>query len=127
MKTLLLFLTALAMAGTACAADYGTKVRFARGKALVFPDCELTFTGTRKVSSGTYPRGFVFYDFQAAAGGKTADVSWSSGTGDIGPRFFQVDGKKFVLELSASEAFKGWLKEDELVLWREGDFRKNKK
>lgn len=127
MKTLLLFFTMMAMAGTALAADYGAKVRFAKGMALVFPDCELTFTGTRKVSSSVYPRGFLHYDFKAASGAKTADVSWSSGTGDIGPQFFEVNGKKFVLELSHSDAFKGWLKEDELVLWREGDFRKIRK
>lgn len=127
MKAPGLFFVMMTVVGTALAADYGTRVQFARGKALAFPDCELTFTGTRKVSSAVFPRGFVYYDFHAASGGKTAEVSWSSGTGDIGPQAFAVNGKKFVLELSRSEAFKGWLKEDELVLWREGDFRKIQK
>ncbi len=126
MKTLAALLV-VGFALSAQAADYGVKTRFARGRALVFPDCELVFTGTRKVASSVYPRGFLYYDFKAASGGKTAEVSWSSGTGDIGPEFFEVNGKKFVIELSHSDAFKGWLKEDELVLWREGEFRKIKK
>ena len=125
MKTLTVLFLLLAV--TVQAADYGVKTRFAKGKALTFPDCELVFAGTRKVSSPVYPRGFLFYDFKVASGGKSVDVSWSSGTGDIGPRTFDVNGKKFILELSKSDAFKGWLKDDELVLWREGDFRKIQK
>ncbi len=124
MKTAFLLLAVMIMAGTAFAADYGAMVRFVQGKTLTFPDCELTFTGTRKVSSKSYPRGFVYYDFNVSSGGKTTDVSWSSGTGDIGPEFFQVNGKKFVLELSHSEALKSRLKNEELVLWRQADFRK---
>lgn len=124
MKSLLVFLAVVLWAGTACAEEYGVRVRFAKDRVLTFPDCELTFLGTRKVSSKVFPRGVLFYDFKAASGGKSVDVSWSSGTGDIGPRTFDVNGKKFVLELSKSDAFKGWLKDDELVLWREWDFRK---
>jgi hypothetical protein len=114
----------LAFAFPVQAADYGAKTQFKKGEPLVFPDLQVVFTGTRRVSSSTYPRGFIFYDFEARAGGKTKQVSWSSGAGDIGPEFFEVDGRKFVLELAASSAFKGRLKDNELVLWREGDFRK---
>jgi hypothetical protein len=127
MKTLLVLSSLLAMAGSGLAADYGKKEHFTKGKALAFPDCEFTFTGTRRVSSPAYPRGFLYYDFEARSGGKTKAVSWSSGTGDIGPESFEVNGRKFVLELSSSAAFKGWMKDDELVLWRESDFRKLKK
>ena len=126
MKTLAALIL-FAFVVSATAADYGVKTRDQKGKALVFPDCELTFTGTRRVSSSTYPRGFLYYDFEARSGGKTKEVSWSSGTGDIGPEFFEVNGRKFVLELSSSAAFKGWMKDNELVLWREADFQKLKK
>lgn len=117
-------LAALILAGLlpVSAADYGEKVRFAPGRPLKFPDCELVFTGTRTVSTPQYPRGFLFYDFEARAGGKTQKVSWTSGTGVIDPADFQVDGKKFVLELKGSEGFKGWLKDNELVLWRAESF-----
>lgn len=127
MKSILVLLSLLLVGGSGFAADYGKKEHFAKGKALVFPDCELTFTGTRRVSSGNFPRGFLYYDFEARSGGKTKSVNWSSGTGDIGPEFFEVNGRKFVLELSSSAAFKGFMKDNELVLWREGDFRKLKK
>ena len=87
----------------------------------------LALTSASYASAAVFPRGFLYSDFKATAGGRAKDVSWSSGTGDVGPVFFEVGGKKFVLELSRSEAFKGWLKDDELVLWREADFRRNKK
>jgi hypothetical protein len=127
MKLLLALFSLLTALGSCLAADYGKKEQFAKGKVLTFPDCELTFTGTTRVTSSTYPRGFLYYDFEAKSGGKSKAVSWSSGTGDIGPEFFEVNGRKFVLELSSSAAFKGFLKTDELVLWREGDFQKLKK
>lgn len=117
----------LAFAVSAQAADYGVKTRFDKGKPLKFPDCELVFNGTRKVSSPVYTRGFVNYDFKANAGGKTTDVSWSEGTGLIAPKYFTVNGGKFVLELKGSAAFKGWMKENELVLWKQADFEKIKR
>jgi hypothetical protein len=127
MRHFVVLVALITLTAAAFAADYGKKERFAKGKALVFPDCELVFTGTRRVSSSAYPRGFLYYDFEARSGGQTKEVSWSSGTGDVGPEFFAVNGRKFVLELGSSAAFKGWLKDDELVLWREADFRKLKK
>jgi hypothetical protein len=45
----------------------------------------------------------------------------------IAPRFFKVNGKEFVLELKGSASFKGWMKEDELVLWKKADFEKIKR
>lgn len=117
----------LALAFSAPAADYGVKTRFQKGKPLVFPDCELVFIGTRHVSSDVYPRGFLHYDFKARSGKKTADVSWSPGTGLIGPLFFKVNGETFVLELKGSASFKGWMKEDELVLWKKEEFEKIKR
>jgi hypothetical protein len=125
MKTLAaIFLLALAL--SAGAADYGVKTRFQQGKTLTFPDCQLVFTGTRHVASDVYPRGFLNYDFKVKSGGKTKDVSWSPGTGLVVPRFFKVNGKDFALELKGSAAFKGWMKEDELVLWKKADFDKIK-
>ena len=117
----------LALTFSAEAADYGVKTRFHKDAVLTFPDCELVFTGTRRVTAPNFPRGFLFYDFEARSGGRTRTVSWSSGTGDIGPVFFEVNGRKFVLELSSSFAVKGWLKDNELLLWRASDFQKLRK
>jgi hypothetical protein len=126
MKTLAAVLI-LALVLSAEAADYGVKTRFQKGAALTFPECELVFTGTRHVTTPNFPRGFLFYDFEVRSGGRSKTVSWSGGTGDIGPVFLEVDGRKFVLELGASMTGKGRLKDNELVLWREGDFRKLRK
>lgn len=104
---------------TSAASDYGRKVEFAKGKVLVFPDCELVFLGTRKVNSPVFKPGYTYYDFHAIARVETKAVCWSSGTGDIGPAFFRIGGKAFLLELNASEVFKGYLKDNELVLWRD--------
>jgi hypothetical protein len=43
-------------------------------------------------------------------------VSWSSGTGDIGPVQFEIDGKRFLLELRQSDKL-GKLQGNELVIW----------
>lgn len=125
MKTLTALFFVLAL--SAQAADYGVKTRFDKGSPLTFPDCELIFQGTRKVSSPVYARGFVNYDFRARSGGKTVDVSWSEGTGLIAPKAFTLNGEKFVLELKGSAAFKGWMKDNELVLWKQADFEKLKR
>lgn len=126
MKTLAaIFLLAFAL--SAGAADYGVKTRFQKGKPLAFPDCELVFTGTRQVPSDVYPRGFLNYDFKSRSGGKTKDVSWSAGTGLIVPQFFKLNGTEYVLELKGSASFKGWMKEDELVLWKKADYEKIKR
>lgn len=115
------------MAATAFGADYGQRVSYKKGQTLAFPDAELTFLGSRRVASAVYPRGFLYYDFKAASHGATKDISWSGGTGEIGPLSFEVDGKKFVLELKHSDAFKGWLKDDELVFWTQAGFEALKK
>lgn len=101
------------------AEDYGRKVKFAKGRTLVFPDCELTYAGERKVAHPAFKPGFTYYDFTVKSGGQTKTVSWSSGTGLIDAADFEIAGKKFFLELRGSQAFKGWLKDNELVLWKD--------
>lgn len=98
--------------------SYGTKVHFAKGSTLTFPDFELAYAGTRKVSGSSYPRPFVYHDFQVTGGGKSKTVSWSSGTGDIGPTVFEFGGKNFRLELSRSDKL-GRLAENEVVVWKD--------
>ena len=94
---------------------YGTKVKFSAGRTLRFPDFELIYVGKRRVTPRQYPRGWWTYDFKVRRKGDEQIVSWSAGTGDIGPTRFKVDGAEFQLELSHSDKL-GTLREDEMVV-----------
>ncbi len=104
-------------AQTSRTAAYATRVSFKKGDILHFSDFDLTYTGERHEASKTYPRGFDFHDFTATHGTESVKVSWSSGTGEIGPALFTVSGKRFQLELRHSDRL-GKLKDDELVVSR---------
>ena len=115
-----MFLCLLGLLGSSVSAQsgpagYGAKVRFSKGTALTFSDFELTYLGERHVASKIYPRGFNCSDFKVSRGGKSITVSWSSGTGDLGPQDFVFEGKPFSLELRRTTKH-GWLKDDEVVI-----------
>ncbi|MBK7709282.1 MAG: hypothetical protein IPJ30_26880 [Acidobacteria bacterium] len=97
------------------ASSYGAKTKFAKDAVLDFPDFKLTYLGNRKVPSELWPNGFNYHDFRVLSRTGERTVSWSSGTGDIGPVEFEVDGAKFQLELRFSEGL-GKLAENELVI-----------
>ena len=111
-------LLASACAVSPAAPGYGAKVRYSAGKPLVFPDLTLEYAGERRVESTQYPRGFVVHDFMARHDGQEARVSWSAGTGDIGPTLFDLAGRRYRLELDRSDAL-GSLRDGELVLWQD--------
>jgi hypothetical protein len=94
---------------------YGTKVSFTKARPLQFPDFILEYAGERRQSSERFPRGFVYYDFIASTASERITVSWSAGTGDIGPAIFTIARKQFWLELVMSDTL-GRLKPDELVI-----------
>ena len=96
-------------------ASYGTRVKYEAGKKIEFPDFTIEHVGERRQSSPTYPRGFVFYDFKVSSGKTEKTVSWTAGTGDIGPVAFEVDGKRYQLELRRSDKL-GKLNDNELVI-----------
>lgn len=114
---IVLLVSALACAPRSRAADYGTKVAFKKETPVTFPDFVLTYLGERRVASDRFPRGFLFHDFRVASPHGTQTVSWSSGTGDIGPAPFRVGGAHFALELSRSDKL-GRLKENEVAVSR---------
>lgn len=101
--------------GLADTVAYGSKVSFKAGHALRFPDFELIHTGKRRVVPPQYPRGWWTYDFTVRNKSGEKTVSWSAGTGDIGPVRFQMNGPSFQIELSRSDKL-GSLREDELVV-----------
>jgi hypothetical protein len=94
---------------------YGTKVSFAKARPLKFPHFTIRYVGERRGTSPRYPRGFLNRDFIVSAGSERIVVSWSAGTGDIGPALFTIAGKKFGLELVQSDSL-GKLKPNELVI-----------
>lgn len=98
-------------------AAYGTRVKYASGHKIEFPDFTITYAGERRQSSPTYPRGFLYYDFKVSSGKVEKTVSWTAGTGDIGPVDFEIGGKRYSLELRHSDKL-GKLKENELVIWQ---------
>jgi hypothetical protein len=115
---LLLFLVSAAVrsgAETSDAAPYGAKTKFSVGRTLHFPDFDLTYVGKRRVTPAQYPRGWWIHDFKVHAKNNEQTVSWSAGTGDIGPSRFKVNGADFQIELSHSDKL-GALGEDEIAV-----------
>jgi hypothetical protein len=98
-------------------ASYGTRVKYRVGQKIQFPDFTIEFVGERRQSSPTYPRGFLCYDFKVSSGKTEKTVSWSAGTGDIGPVEFEVGDKHYQLELRRSDKL-GKLKDNEFVIWQ---------
>lgn len=94
---------------------YGSKVRFAANRILRYPDFQVIYIGKRHVVPPQYPRGWWTYDFKVREKGDEQTVSWSAGTGDIGPTRFEVNGSDFQIELSRSDKL-GPLREDEMVV-----------
>ena len=73
---------------------------FEKDLPIRYPDFTIVFRGSHE--TGDRIR-FTYQDFTVIDGsGKTQEVSWSSGTGDISPVFFSVGNKKFGIELSSS-------------------------
>lgn len=94
---------------------YGEKVTYTPGQQIRFPDFTLTYVGARHEASAFFPQGFDFHDFQIQRASESYTVSWSSGTGEVGPTFFAVHGQTYRLELVYSEQFT-WLGDHELVI-----------
>ena len=120
MATALLLVHLFALAGRSGAetldrAAYDTKVKFSVGRPLRFPDFDLTYVGKRHVIPPQYPRGWWVHDFKVRGKSDEQTVSWSAGTGDIGPTRFKVNGMEFQIELSRSDKL-GTLREDEVVV-----------
>ena len=124
--SLILFLSSLlACAGPVrcgyCAsarnASYGTRVKYATGKRIDFPNFTIEYVGERRKTLPVYPRGFLYYDFKLRNGSTEKMVSWTSGTGLIAPMQFEIGGKHYQLELRHSDKL-GKLADNELVVWQ---------
>jgi hypothetical protein len=94
---------------------YESKVRFRMDRTVHYTDFQVIYIGKRHVAPPQYPRGWWTYDFKVRGKGDEQTVSWSAGTGDIGPTRFKVNGTDFQIELSRSDKL-GPLREDEMVV-----------
>ena len=125
MKTSFLILTAVALCLFGLSAlragappspsPYNTKVEYHEKVPLGFPDFTLVYEGETK---STPPKGlhpWSIYHFVLTSKGKEQKITWSAGTGDIGPTQFEVGKHKFLLELKRSDTL-GKLKDGELVV-----------
>jgi len=105
--------------GSDSAAGYGDIVTYSKGDPIKFPDFEMTFTGERNQTSH-FDNGnsftFVYYDFKVKSGSEEKTVSWTSGTGEIGPVSFDIGGMKFSLILGYSEKDQKIIDRDKLVV-----------
>jgi hypothetical protein len=97
------------------AADLGVKMVYKKDVAVPFAGFTLTFVGERRVMTEKFPPGMKFYDFKLSSAQGTQTVSWTSGTGDIGPVLFRVGNAQYGLELRRSDKL-GKLKDDEMVV-----------
>ena len=109
------FLLCSASAPSSEPPKYSAKVTFAKGIPLHFPDFDVTYAEMRRVTPPQYPRGWWVYDFVIRSKSGEQTVSWSAGTGDIGPARFKVGGGEFQIELAHSDKL-GALGEDQLVI-----------
>lgn len=98
-------------------ASYGTRVKYATGNKIEFPNFTIEYVGERRQNSPMYPRGFLYYDFKVSSGNTEKTISWTAGTGDIGPVAFELGGKRYHLELRRSDKL-GKLNDNELVIWQ---------
>ncbi len=99
--------------------EYDSVVKFSKGEQLKFPDFTLEYTGER-TETKQFPNGnsvtMKFHEFNVTSSASKKQISWSSGTGDIAPVGFEIDGKNFEIEMSFSEKLKTKLSENELVI-----------
>jgi hypothetical protein len=116
-RTFYVLLILLLGAGATRAADLGAKVSYQKDTPVQFAAFSLTFIGQRRVVTPKFPPGMTSYDFRVTSPHGAQTVSWSSGTGDIGPTPFTVAGERFALELKRSDKL-GKLKDGELVITR---------
>ncbi len=98
-------------------AKFGEKVKFAQNAPVKLEDFTLVYVGERRTSSDIFPRGFFYHDFKIQTQSEEKTVSWTSGTGDIAPTIFEIDGKNYALELKISDKL-GKLAENEFVIWK---------
>jgi hypothetical protein len=109
-------------------ARYGIWETYSSTDSLVYPDFKLRFLGLSEQPLPDFVAMGPVYRFLVFQGDLETTVSWSSGTGDIGPELFEISGKKFFLEMKSSYHLREKAaSEQQIVVWPESEFlRRNK-
>jgi len=85
----------------------------------MFADFYITYIGERRETI-PFHNGkeitIIFHDFRITKDNLNKTITWSSGTGDIAPVDFEINGMKFQLELRYFEKEKKKLRDDEMVV-----------
>lgn len=80
--------------------EYGKKLSYMTGRTIILPDFSIEYVGDHRVATPQYPRGFLYRDFQVKHGDRAETVSWTDGTGVLGPIEFTFNGAGYTLELA---------------------------
>ena len=97
-------------------AHYSERVKYEKGIAVQFPDFTLTYTGDKEMSGKNGATWYMIFNLFNISDGKTSkEISWSSGTGAIGPNPFEFNNKKYSIEKAFSDKL-GKLEQDELII-----------
>ncbi|MFA6065383.1 MAG: hypothetical protein WCW44_03420 [archaeon] len=107
-----------------CLGKYAKVIDFSKSKNILFPDFSLTFLGTDKEVPKFNKKLLIkTYKFRISNEKEKKQITWSSGTGRVAPRYFEISGKKFILEMVSSEKFgdigRGKKKQTLLVITKE--------
>jgi hypothetical protein len=98
---------------------YGEAVKYYEKSVVKFPDFDLTYMGERK-QTANFPNGnsftFTYFDFKIKTATEEKTVSWTSGTGEIAPAYFEIGGAQYMLELRSTENGKKKIDDDEVVI-----------
>lgn len=108
-------------------AQYGTWQTYSSTQVLRYPDFDLLFKddpGEIKSLEGL-PMG-PEYHFTVSNGTSQIGVIWSSGTGDIGPSLFEINGKTFFLEMIRSDYLERPVSDEQIAIWPESEFFRGK-
>lgn len=102
--------------------NYGQPVNYQKDTSIEFPDFKLIYQGERKQDAPVFGPGyFLYHDFEIFDQNSNKVISWSSGTGDIGPSPFEFKGKQYLLEMEISDIL-GKLNGNRIVIWEQQQY-----
>ena len=94
--------------------SYGTKVKYAEGQKIEFPDFAIEFLGEKTARNHEkYSRD----EFRITKGNEVKEVSWGRDEGDIGRVKFKLGDDNYLMELIGSQTY-GFMGKNVLVVWK---------
>ena len=109
--------------------EFGRWHPYYENRIMPFPGFTLIFKGMEPgdlYPGSTTRRLGGRFKFFASSGSSSANITWSSGTGDIGPSGFRLDGKDYILEMVTSETASGFVDENKVMVWPIAEWEKRK-